>query len=105
MQLCCGPPAGHLHSDHLPLISTPSGFLSAHVDHDLDPRDAAVSKLYATELHGRVNDRCSRVLGMEHFAQGDIVGQFYLDGRVSRIYGGSSEIMKVIIAQGFAFAS
>ncbi|MGM5069137.1 acyl-CoA dehydrogenase family protein [Rhodococcus qingshengii] len=77
--------------------------LSALVERRLDPRDAAVSKLYATELHGRVADKCTRVLGPAHFVSGDIVGQFYLDGRVSRIYGGSSEIMKVIIAQGFNF--
>lgn len=78
--------------------------LLALVDGHLDPRDAAVAKLYATELHNRVVDKCTRVLGAAHYNADDLVGQFYLDGRVSRIYGGSSEIMKVIIAQGFGFA-
>ncbi|MFE3059918.1 acyl-CoA dehydrogenase family protein [Nocardia sp. NPDC059239] len=78
--------------------------LSALVERRLDPRDAAVAKLYATELHGRVVDKCTRALGASGYSEGNIVGQFYLDGRVSRIYGGSSEIMKVIIAQGFPFA-
>jgi acyl-CoA dehydrogenase len=46
-----------------------------------------------------VNRRCLGVAGLDHYVSGDMVGQLYLDGRVSRIYGGSSEIMKVIIAQ------
>jgi alkylation response protein AidB-like acyl-CoA dehydrogenase len=59
--------------------------------------------LYATELHNRVVDKCTRVLGPAHYVTDNIVGQFYLDGRVSKIYGGSSEIMKVIISQQFGF--
>lgn len=78
--------------------------LDAHMSGDLSVEDAAIAKLYATELHGRVVDRCTRVLGLYHYTSDDIVGQFYLDGRVSRIYGGSSEIMKVIISQSFDFA-
>jgi acyl-CoA dehydrogenase len=78
--------------------------LDAHMVGDLTVADAAIAKLYATELHGRVVDRCTRVLGLSHYTSDDIVGQFYLDGRVSRIYGGSSEIMKVIISQSFDFA-
>jgi alkylation response protein AidB-like acyl-CoA dehydrogenase len=78
--------------------------LDAHMVGDLTVDDAAVAKLYATELHGRVADRCTRVLGLSHYTNDDIVGRFYLDGRVSRIYGGSSEIMKVIISQSFDFS-
>jgi len=79
--------------------------LRSLVDGQLDGRDAAIAKLYATELHGRVVDRCTRILGVEHYVGDDIVGQFFLDGRVSRIYGGSSEIMKVIISREFDFSS
>jgi acyl-CoA dehydrogenase len=79
--------------------------LEAHMTGDLTVQDAAIAKLYATELHGRVADRCTRVLGLSHYTSDDVVGRFYLDGRVSRIYGGSSEIMKVIIAQSFDFTT
>jgi acyl-CoA dehydrogenase len=79
--------------------------LEAHMTGDLTVQDAAIAKLYATELHGRVVDRCTRVLGLSHYTSDDVVGRFYLDGRVSRIYGGSSEIMKVIIAQSFDFTT
>lgn len=79
--------------------------LDAHMIGDLTVDDAAVAKLYATELHGRVADRCTRVLGLSSYTGDDVVGNFYLDGRVSRIYGGSSEIMKVIISQSFDFSA
>lgn len=74
--------------------------LALHVGGRLSGADAAVAKLYCTELQGRVVDRC---LGMWDPAIAlraeSLIGNAYLDGRVSRIYGGSSEIMKVIVAQ------
>lgn len=74
--------------------------LTTHIADRLSGRDAAAAKLYCTELQGRVVDRC---LGL--WEPGSVwhtdsrIGHAYLDGRVSRIYGGSSEIMKVIIGQ------
>jgi alkylation response protein AidB-like acyl-CoA dehydrogenase len=65
----------------------------------LTPADAAIAKLYCTELQGRVLDSCLRVLGPRHYRGSSLVGRGYLDGRVTRIFGGSSEIMKIIIAQ------
>ncbi|BBY80239.1 acyl-CoA dehydrogenase family protein [Mycolicibacterium pulveris] len=74
--------------------------VTALVADRLTGRDAAVAKLYCTEMQGRVVDRClglwdpARVWDSE-----SALGNAFLDGRVSRIYGGSSEIMKVIIGQ------
>lgn len=65
----------------------------------LSPVDAAMAKLYCTELQGRVTDRCLQLHGTAGYAKNSKIGRAYLDGRVSRIYGGSSEIMKVIIGQ------
>jgi alkylation response protein AidB-like acyl-CoA dehydrogenase len=65
----------------------------------LDGSDAAVAKLYCTELQNRVADRCLRLLGPSAYQHGSSLGGAFLDGRVSRIYGGSSEIMKVIVAK------
>jgi alkylation response protein AidB-like acyl-CoA dehydrogenase len=74
--------------------------LRQHVSDTLSGRDAAVAKLYCTELQGRVVDRCLPLWEQSGALRGDsLIGNAYLDGRVSRIYGGSSEIMKVIIAQ------
>jgi acyl-CoA dehydrogenase len=73
--------------------------LAAHIAGELTPADAAVTKLFCTELQGRVADRCMRVLGPRAYARGTQAGRAFADARVSRIYGGSSEIMKVITAK------
>ena len=74
--------------------------LARHVEGRLSGSDAAVAKLYCTELQGRVVDRCLALAPPSTVLRGNSrFGNAYLDGRVSRIYGGSSEIMKVIIGQ------
>ncbi|MCX2930112.1 acyl-CoA dehydrogenase family protein [Mycobacterium sp. CVI_P3] len=74
--------------------------LGAHVADRLTSRDAAVAKLYCTEMQGRVVDRCLGLWDPGSVWDSDSpMGNAFLDGRVSRIYGGSSEIMKVIIGQ------
>jgi alkylation response protein AidB-like acyl-CoA dehydrogenase len=74
--------------------------LLRHVKGRLSGSDAAIAKLYCTELQGRVVDRCLALSHPSTALRGDSrMGNAYLDGRVSRIYGGSSEIMKVIIGQ------
>jgi acyl-CoA dehydrogenase len=74
--------------------------ITQHIRGDLDVADAALAKLFCTELQGRVVDRC---LGLHDpgtaFNNDSRIGHAYLDGRVSRIYAGSSEIMKVIVSQ------
>ncbi|MVU80799.1 acyl-CoA dehydrogenase [Nocardia sp. ET3-3] len=65
----------------------------------LSPADAAMAKLFCTELQSRIADRCLQLHGTAGYAKKGLIGRAYLDGRVSRIYGGSSEIMKVIIGQ------
>jgi len=75
--------------------------IDRHVRGELDGTGAALAKLYCTELQGRVLDRCVGLYppGTAYRADSRI-GNAYLDGRVSRIYAGSSEIMKVIVSQG-----
>lgn len=76
------------------------GALDRHVSDRLSGSDAAIAKLYCTELQGRIVDRCLTLWDPATAMRGDSrIGNAYLDGRVSRIYGGSSEIMKVIIGQ------
>jgi alkylation response protein AidB-like acyl-CoA dehydrogenase len=74
--------------------------LLRHVADQLSGSDAAIAKLYCTELQGRVVDQCLMLANPSRALRSESrIGNAYLDGRVSRIYGGSSEIMKVIIAQ------
>ena len=67
---------------------------------ELTGAHAALVKLFCTELQGRTVARCLDLAPpATSFRSSSRIGQAYLDGRVSRIYGGSSEIMKVIVAQ------
>jgi alkylation response protein AidB-like acyl-CoA dehydrogenase len=66
----------------------------------LSGTDAAIAKLYCTDLQSRVVDQCLALSDPSTALRTESrLGNAYLDGRVSRIYGGSSEIMKVIIGQ------
>jgi alkylation response protein AidB-like acyl-CoA dehydrogenase len=67
---------------------------------ELTAADAATVKLYCTELQSEVAGRCLELLGPSAFTAHGRAGRAVLDGRVSRVYGGSSEIMKVVIGQG-----
>ena len=73
--------------------------VESHVAATLAPADAAAVKLFCTELLGRVADRCLQLHGTEGYRRDARIGRAYADARVSRIFGGSSEIMKVIVAQ------
>jgi alkylation response protein AidB-like acyl-CoA dehydrogenase len=73
--------------------------LHAHADGELTAGQAAAVKLYCTELQGRVAERCLQLLGPAAYARTSPVGRAFADARVSRIYGGSTEIMKVIVAK------
>ncbi|WP_354699114.1 Acyl-CoA dehydrogenase [Paraconexibacter sp. AEG42_29] len=66
----------------------------------LTPERAASCKLLATELQGRVTDKCVQLHGGYGYMTEYAVGRMYADARVTRIYGGANEIMKEIIAKG-----
>jgi alkylation response protein AidB-like acyl-CoA dehydrogenase len=61
--------------------------------------DAARVKLFTTELQAEVMDSCLQLHGGYGYMLEYPIARMYADARVSRIYGGSSEIMKVIIAK------
>jgi alkylation response protein AidB-like acyl-CoA dehydrogenase len=73
--------------------------LLAHEHGELSAADAAMVKLYCTELQGRVVDRCLQLHGGYGYMMEYPIARAYADARVSRIYAGSSEVMKVIIAR------
>ncbi|MFJ9366367.1 acyl-CoA dehydrogenase family protein [Nocardia sp. NPDC101769] len=65
----------------------------------LTPADAASAKLFCTEVAHRVIDRCLQLHGGYGFINEYPVARLYADNRVNRIYGGTSEVMKMIIAK------
>jgi alkylation response protein AidB-like acyl-CoA dehydrogenase len=66
---------------------------------ELTAADAATVKLFCTELQGRVADRCLQLHGGYGYVRDYPIARAFADARVARIYGGSSEIMKVIIGK------
>ena len=65
----------------------------------LNPSEAAEAKLFATELQTRVIDRCVQLFGGYGYMIEYPIARAYIDARVTTIYGGTSEIMKTIIAK------
>ena len=67
--------------------------------HELTPAEAAKAKLFCTEVAHRVIDRCLQLHGGYGFINEYPIARLYADNRVNRIYGGTSEVMKLIIAK------
>jgi len=65
----------------------------------LSADDAAKAKLFCSELEGRVTDECVQLHGGAGYMDEYPICRMYLNARVSRIYAGSSEIMREIIAR------
>ena len=61
-------------------------------------REASQAKLYATEAAGRIVDSAVQIHGGTGLVRGSIVERLYRDVRALRIYEGTSEIQKIVIA-------
>ena len=70
-----------------------------HNEGELSAEVAAEAKLKASELENRVMDECVQLHGGAGYMSEYRISHMFTDARVSRIYAGSSEIMKEIIAR------
>ena len=70
-----------------------------HNDGELSAELAAEAKLFASELESTVMDNCAQLHGGAGYMSEYRISHMFTDARVSRIYAGSSEIMKEIIAR------
>jgi acyl-CoA dehydrogenase len=59
-----------------------------------------MAKLYASEMAGRVADRAVQIFGGRGYMRECVAERFYRDLRVDRIWEGTSEIQRLIIADG-----
>lgn len=69
------------------------------VDRTLTAEVGAMAKLWASELQGRVVDRCLQLFGGYGYMEEYEIGQLYVDARAQRLYGGTSEVMREVIAR------
>jgi alkylation response protein AidB-like acyl-CoA dehydrogenase len=65
----------------------------------LTPEVAAMAKWWCTELQGRVVDRCLQLHGGYGYMTEYPIARAFAEARVSRIYGGTTEIMKEIVGR------
>ncbi|MBP2240250.1 acyl-CoA dehydrogenase [Cytobacillus eiseniae] len=65
----------------------------------LSTADASIAKLSTTEAQGRIVDGCLQLFGGYGYMEEYPIARAYVDARVQRIYGGTSEIMKEIISK------
>ncbi len=70
---------------------------------ELDAPTAAMAKLTCTEIQASVVDECLQLHGGYGFMWEYGIARAYADARVSRIYGGTNEIMKEVIARSMGF--
>lgn len=73
--------------------------LELHVEGQLSAEDAAMAKMNATDLQCRTLDECLQLHGGAGYMWEYPIAQAWADSRMSRIAGGSAEIMKQIIAK------
>ena len=73
--------------------------LAAHLAGGLDAVDAAMAKLHSTEIMCEILDDCVQLHGGYGYMWEYPIARAWADNRMSRIAGGSSEIMKEIIGR------
>ena len=72
-----------------------------HLKGELSIEKAAMAKYWLSDTQGEVLDICLQMHGGYGFMQEYAVAEMWTDARVQRIYGGTNEIMKELIARGF----
>ena len=66
----------------------------------LDTETASMAKCWITDMQQKVLDECVQLHGGYGYMNEYLVCRLFADSRVQRIYGGTNEIMKEVIARG-----
>ena len=73
--------------------------LELFMDGKLDTATASMAKWWLSELEGRVLDTCLQFFGGYGYMLEYPIARAYADARVHRIYAGTTEIMKEVVAR------
>ena len=73
--------------------------IERHLKGGLDATTASMAKYWLTDLQCKIIDKCLQLHGGYGYMDEYPISRMYRDARVERIYGGSNEIMKVLIAR------
>jgi acyl-CoA dehydrogenase len=70
-----------------------------HLQSGLDTATASMAKYWLTDLQNKIVDRCLQLFGGYGYMEEYPISRMYRDARVQRIYAGTNEIMKLLIAR------
>ena len=73
--------------------------IGLHLEGKLDAATASMAKYWVSDLECKIVDRCLQLFGGYGFMNEYPIGRMFRDTRVQRIYGGTNEIMKLLIAR------
>tara|TARA_B100000949_G_scaffold133963_1_gene117976 strand:+ start:1043 stop:2206 length:1164 start_codon:yes stop_codon:yes gene_type:complete len=79
--------------------------LVRHMKNENLVKEVSMAKYWCTDMQFRVADKCLQLFGGYGYMKEYPISRFWTDSRVQRIYGGSNEVMKVIIAQQIGLSS
>ena len=88
-----------LHAARLVTYHAAHAF-DTHADRRIVHGKVSMAKLYASEMAGRVADRAVQILGGRGYSLDSPAARFYRELRVDRIWEGTSEIQRLILARG-----
>lgn len=73
-----------------------------HLDGKLDAETASMAKYWCTDTQCEIIDECVQLHGGAGYMTEYEIGRMYGDARVQRIYGGTNEVMKLLISRKMA---
>ncbi|MEX0956945.1 MAG: acyl-CoA dehydrogenase family protein [Rhizobiaceae bacterium] len=73
--------------------------VTRHLNGGPDPVTASMAKYWLSDLQGKIVDQCLQLFGGYGYMNEYPIARMYRDARVQRIYGGTNEIMKLLIAR------
>ncbi|SFN25157.1 acyl-CoA dehydrogenase family protein [Salegentibacter flavus] len=84
------------------ITGSPGFFRSLYIiiKHQLTAESASMAKYSATEMHNKVVNECLQLFGGYGYMWDYPIARMYADNRFARIYAGTNEIMKLLIARG-----
>jgi alkylation response protein AidB-like acyl-CoA dehydrogenase len=88
-----------LHADTMAKRVFIDRCIELHLQGELSATDASAAKMLAGELQCRVADECLQFFGGWGYMSEYPISRFYIDSRIRRIAGGTSEIMREIISR------
>jgi acyl-CoA dehydrogenase len=73
--------------------------IERHIKGELDTATASMAKYWVSDLQCTIIDRCLQLFGGYGYMNEYPIARMWRDARVQRIYGGTNEIMKLLIAR------